>query len=941
MSQEPSQPHPEKHPQTEATWHALSPAQTAEKLGSDSHNGLGEHEAKKRRIKYGLNELRPPETIRWHEILLEQFKSLVVLMLLAATGVAFAVGDYLEGAGVLIVILLNAVIGFVTEFRANRAMEALQKLGTSEATVIRSGQRKSVPAADLVPGDVIVVQEGEAIPADARLVESAELRVEESSLTGEPEAVAKHPEPIDDEELPLADRANMIYKSTHVASGNGQAIVVHTGMASQIGHVSKLVGGIEETETPLKRRLDQLGRKLIVVCLGVALLVFLAGFLQGVEIGQMLLAAIALAIAAVPEGLPAVATITLAVGMKRMARKNALIRSLPAVETLGSVTCICSDKTGTLTRGEMTASKLALPEREVQISGGGYEPEGEFHEAEKSVDPMGDPRLRALLLTGLLCNNSTLQKEEGSWQINGDTTEGALTVAGAKAGLDAPQTRQKYKEIREFAFTSEIMMMATVNEGLAEDFSDGAGRMLCAKGAPDKVLDCCTRIWGPEGVTEMDPDTREKLREENRRLAGEGLRVLAGAYRPLESAPETTEEAYRDLTWIGLFGILDPPRDEVRDTVDLLTRAGIKTVMITGDQPATALRIASELHIAPEVAPVVTGRELARNTPEELAGHIRDVEVFARVSPEQKVDICKALQADGHIVGMLGDGVNDAIALKQADIGVAMGIKGTDVAKETAEMLLLDDRFATVGSAMHQGRVIYANIHKFIHYLFSCNLSEILTMLLASVLFSLTGGWVSPLPLLPLQILWLNIVTDVFPALSLAMEPAEPDVMDHPPRDPDASLLDKPTVISIFGFSGLMTLSTLSAFVLGTWMHGKGQGGVGYPVTMSFMTLAMTQLFHVFNSRNEHGPMRGRQWINNPYILGSLVLVTGLQLLAVYVPILQEMLGTVALEAKDWALIIPLALMPLVVGQAIRWIHPAGLGRAQKAPSRARQEQAV
>ncbi len=936
-------------PQAKEAWHAMSVDDVAGRLGADPSQGLTPHQTRKRRERFGLNELRPPEAIAWWEILAEQFKSIVVVLLIVAAGVALAMGEWVEGLSVVAVILLNAGIGFLTEFRANKAMEALQKLGVAEATVLRGGKRKTVSAADLVPGDVIVLQEGDRVPADARVIESAELRVEEASLTGEPESVRKVADLLDDEHLPLADRRNMVYKSTSVTTGNAVALVVNTGMNTEIGRVSELVSGVEEGQTPLQRRLDRLGRKLIVVCLVVAGLVFFAGLLQGMHWSVMLRAAIALAVAAVPEGLPAVATITLAVGMKRMAERNALIRSLPTVETLGSATCVCTDKTGTLTRGEMTAGRLALPDREYRVTGGGYEPAGEFHEATggdqapsaggpdpgqgQAVDPLEDARLRALLTVGVLCNNATLERtDEGGWTINGDTTEGALTVTAAKAGLDAEPTRARHEELAELPFTSDVMMMATTHAALAEDFTDGDGRMLCVKGAPARVLEHCTRALTPEGPAELTDDARRSLAEQNERLAGQGLRMLAAAYRPVDEPPADHDDAYRDLTWVGLFGIVDPPRDEARQTVDVLTGAGVKTVMITGDQPATARRIAEQLHVAPEGAEVLTGRDLAGADAEAMAAHVAKVEVFARVSPEQKVQIASALQEGGDIVAMLGDGVNDAIALKQADIGVAMGIKGTDVAKETADMLLLDDRFATVAGAMEQGRIIYDNIKKFIHYLFSCNLSEILTMLIASVAASLTGGWVSPLPLLPLQILWLNIVTDVFPALSLAMEPGEADVMNRPPRDPSSGLLDRATLTSVGGFALLITLATVTAFLIGTAMygtpvhhdpHGGGDAGVASEpskaITMSFMTIALAQLFHVFNSRKERKPMRRGEWMTNRYVLGAIVLVVALQLLAVYAPFMQPVLDTAPLGIVDWLIVAALSLAPLAIGQAYRW----------------------
>jgi len=895
--------------------HTLSVEEVDAELDADVEWGLGEKEARGRLSRFGPNRLRRTRTVPWWQVLARQFKSLVVLLLVAAGAVAFGMGDVLEGCSIVVVIFLNAGIGFFTEYRANRAMEALQKLGARDVTVLRDGKVRNMPATDLVPGDVIVLHEGDSVPADARVVEEAGLQVDEASLTGESVPVVKVTGPLEDPDTPLADRDNMVFKGTNVASGNGRAVVVGTGMATQIGRVSELVSAAEDTETPLEGRLARMGRRLIVLCLVVAGVVAAAGIVQGKDVGLMLEAGIALAIAAVPEGLPAVATIALAVGMQRMVRRNALIRQLPAVETLGSATCVCTDKTGTLTRNEMTLSRIVTAERDLEVWGSGYEPEGDFLEDDGKVDPMEDARVIGLLRAASLCNNATLgQDEQGEWAITGDPTEGALVVAAAKAGLDAGQLREEHTELEEFPFSSGAMMMGTVNAGLDERLEEGEGRVLCVKGAPARVVDSCSHVLTAGGRVPLSDDQRERILEQNEELASQGLRMLGVAYRPVEDVPGSEEDAYRDLTWLGLVGIADPPRDEVRETVDTLNKAGIKVVMITGDQPATASRIAAALHIAPEGAPVLTGRDLQKLSEEELADRLEEVEVFARVSPEQKVDILNALQQRGEICAMLGDGVNDAVALKGADIGVAMGIKGTDVAKETADMVLLDDRFVTVGAAVEQGRIIYSNIRKFIHYLFSCNLSEVCTMLLASLLGE-------PLPLLPLQILWLNMITDVLPALALGMEPGEKDIMDRPPRRPEASLLDGRTSGSIVGYGLLITAATITAFLLGRHLHGEPTGtGQDPAVTMSFLTIGFAQLFHVFNSRKEGKPVRGREWLTNRYVLGAIVLTIGLQMAAVYMPGLNRVLKTAEARptGQDWLVIAGCSLAPLVVGQVLR-----------------------
>jgi Ca2+-transporting ATPase len=625
----------------------------------------------------------------------------------------------------------------------------------------------------------------------------------------------------------------------------------------------------------------------------------------------MIEAGIALAVAAIPEGLPAVATITLAVGMRLMARRNALVRKLPAVETLGSVTCVCTDKTGTLTRGEMTQRTLVLPDREIDIGGSGYAPQGEFTENDEQLDPLADPVLEAGLLVGVLCNNADLARgEDGAWRITGDPTEGALVVAAQKAGMDVADLRGRYPERHEFPFSSEKMNMATINAGLEGELPQVSGLVSCVKGAPDRVLADCTRVLSAGGVEEMSDDLRSRLAAENEALAEDGYRVLALAYRPVNSVPEERRTACENLIWIGLAGIMDPPRKEAGETVAVMTRAGVSTVMITGDQPLTARTIAAELGVAQPDGPVLSGADLDEMSDEELIESLEDTEVFARVSPEHKLRILNALQARGEVCSMLGDGVNDAAALKSADIGVAMGQRGTDVAKETSDMVLLDDRFSTIGAAIHRGRIIYDNIRKFITYLFSCNLSEIFTMLAGSLM-----GY--PLILLPLQILWMNLITDVFPALALAAEPGEKDVMDRPPADPDEPLIVGHMIRTIGGYGLLLTLAAVGAFRYGLYAYDQDPSRA---VTFSFLTIAFSQLFHVFNCRKHDRPMSLSDWLSNRWVIGGVVLSAVLMLAAVYVPLLQRILGTFGPAASDWLVILACAIAPLILGQAWRWV---------------------
>ncbi|MCD6416341.1 MAG: HAD-IC family P-type ATPase [Planctomycetes bacterium] len=900
----------------ERPWHTLGAEEAVRKLKTDPEAGLSGKQARRRLNQHGPNHLRQARRVPWWQVLGRQLKSLVAFLLVAAAIVAFSMGEALEGCSIIVVLLLNVIIGFFTEYRAGRAMEALQKLGGRNAVAVRDGRPETISATDVVPGDILLLQEGDYVPADGRLVEVAGLQVDESSLTGESLPVAKRIAPLEDPDTALADRACMVFKGTHVTTGNARVAVTATGMKTEIGRVSALVTATEDMETPLERRLAEMGRRLIALCLAVALVVVLAGIAQGQRIGLMIEVGIALAIAAVPEGLPVVATVALAVGMRRMARRNALVRRLAAVETLGSVTCVCTDKTGTLTRNEMTVARIVLPGREIEVWGSGYEPDGRFVENGAQAHPRADLHLRALLVAASLCNNANLRKsEDGRWEVTGDPTEAALIVAAEKAGIDTAALRREHRELQEFAFSSDIMLMGTVNAGLDALLRPGAGRALAVKGAPDRVLRHCRRMLTAGGVRPMEAADRAAALDANHALAADGRRVLGVAFRPVEEPPAGEAEAYRDLIWAGLMGLEDPTRDEVRQTVDVLTEAGVKTVMITGDQAPTAARVAAALHIAPDGSPVLSGRDLQRLSEEELAERLREVEVLARVSPEQKVDILRALQRRGEICAMLGDGVNDAVALKGADIGVAMGIKGADVAKETADMILLDDRFVTIGHAVEQGRIIYANIKKFIHYLFSCNLSEVCTMLGASLLGR-------PLPLLPLQILWLNMITDVLPALALAMEPGEEGIMKRPPRPPDAALLGRRATGSILGYGLLITVATMAAFLYGRFAHGVVESGPDPAITMSFLTIGFAQIFHVFNSRKEGRALRGAEWWSNPFVLGAIGLTVALQLAAVYLPGLNAALRTARPAPMDWLVIGTCSLMPLVVGQAIRRAFP-------------------
>lgn len=886
-----------------ASWHSQPVDRVLACLRS-GEGGLTDAEAARRLERYGPNLLkpaRPPSALR---ILWDQARSLVILLLFVAAAGALLVGDHLEAAAIGAVLVLNTGIGFWMEWRARVAMEALRRMQVHEAVVVRDGRERRIDARALVPGDLVVLEAGAAIAADARIVWSAELRAIEAPLTGESEPVAKSAEPVGlpaDEGVPLAERASMVYKGTLVAAGSGRAVVVGTGRATEIGRIQELVEETEPERTPLERRLDSLGRRLVAIALGAAAVVSVLGVWRGGTLWPMIETGIALAIAAVPEGLPVVATITLAVGMRRMARRHALVRRLPAVETLGSTTVVCADKTGTLTAGEMTVRAVYVAGGDVEATGSGYARAGEFRIGGRAVDARSVAGLEPALRIGALANRARLLNGSGSRGIHGDPTEAALLVAASKAGLERDRLRREWPEIAEVPFSSERRWMATFHR------SPGGGTVAYVKGAPDRVLEMSARALGVDAPHALDDAARRRWRSANRRLAERGLRVLAVG--ELDLAPDATPgpDVVRGLTFVGLIGMIDPPAPGVRETIARLHRAGVRTVMITGDQAITAAAVGRELGVIRSAEDeTLDGRVIAKLSDDDLTGRVGRAAVFSRVSPEDKLRIVRAYQRRGEIVGMLGDGVNDAPALRRADIGVAMGGRGTDVAKETAAVVLQDDRFETIGVAVEQGRVIFDNIRKFIFYLFSCNLSEVLVLLVAGL-----AGW--PLPLLPLQILWLNLITDVFPALALAMEAAEPDVMSRPPRDPRSAILSRRFLALIGGFGMTLTAATLGVFL---WALHVWRVELGHAVTLAFMTLGFTQLLHVFNARGREAVFRTRRWLENGWVWGAIAVTTALQLAAVYLRPLADILRTHPLGLEDWGLVGVGALLPLVAGQA-------------------------
>ncbi len=804
-----------------------------------TRDGLSSAEAASRLAQFGPNQLKPAKPVSVLTLLLHQFTSVVVWLLLAATVIAFFLGDRMEAAAIAAVLVINTAIGFITEFKARRAMEALLKLEAAKATVVRGGAAAVIDAHQLVPGDIVLLDAGAHVPADGRVIEGNELRINEAPLTGESMPVSKHADRALAEDTPLADRKTMVYKGTAVSGGTARVVVTATGAATELGKIGALVEGVQEERTPLETRLDALGHRLIWLALIVAGVVAGLGAMQGAPLNLVIETGLALAIAAVPEALPTVVTIALAVGMRRMARRNALVRRLPAVETLGSTTVVCTDKTLTLTTGEMTLSR-------VWIAGG-------------EVTPAKAPA--RLLRTAVLASGAD------------DPMDHAILAAAAQVGVTRAALERERPERGAIPFSSERKYMASFHQEIGRvEFT------VFVKGAPGRLLELSNELAYNTGPQPLDDARRQQVKDANAALASEGLRVLAFASG---KATVADESAIKDLTVEGLAGFVDPPADGVKEAIATLKGAGLRTIMITGDQKLTAEAIARDLG--------VDG-------------------VYSRVSPEEKLRIVEALQGKGEIVAMLGDGVNDAPALKKADVGVAMGGRGTDVAKEAAAIVLQDDRFGTVAAAVEEGRVIYTNIRKFVFYLFSCNLAEVLVLLVAGV-----AGL--PLPLLPLQLLWLNMLTDTFPALALAMEPGDKDVMQRPPRNPKDAILSRSFMLNVFFYAGLITAATLIAYL---WALDAAPQKA---VTMAFMTLAFAQVLHLGNARSAGAVVTPASIFSNPWAIAGAGLAGALQLLAMFYEPLREVLRLVPLDGREWLITAGCAAAPAVIGQVVKSVR--------------------
>ena len=888
-------------------WHSLSIEEVLRKLRT-SEEGLSEEEAQRRLEEFGPNELRKEKGKSPWSIFFDQFKDFLIILLLGATFVSLLIGEVLDAAAIMAIVIISAFLGFLQEYRAERALEALKKMAALEALVIRDGRERRILAKELVPGDIILIHAGDKVPADARLIEEFNLKVDEAPLTGESVPVNKEVMvlPL---ETALADRKNMLYAGTIVTYGRGKAVVVATGMETEFGKIAQMIQLVEEETTPLERRMAEIGRWLGIGSLAVVAVVSALGIFRGHELLEMFLWGVSLAVAAVPEALPAVVTGALAIGVQRMAKRNAIVRRLPAVETLGCTTFICSDKTGTLTKNEMTVRRIWLSGDIIEVTGVGYEPKGEFIVASRGErvagsPPHSDEGLKLLLRTALLCNDAHLEQESEAWTIIGDPTEGALVVAAAKAGLDKRELEALYPRVAEVPFTSERKRMTTVHAT-----PDGT-KMVCAKGAPEIVLARCNRIWCDGRIVELSEAERNEILRANEEMAADALRVLGVAYKelPPDASDFGEDVVERDLVFLGLMAMIDPPRDEVRDALRLCEQAGVKVAMVTGDHKLTAVAIAKELGMLKEGNLTLTGPELDRLSDEEFDRIVEDVAVYARVSPEHKMRIVEALKKKGHIVAMTGDGVNDAPALKRADMGVAMGITGTEVTKEASDMVLADDNFATIVAAIEEGRSIYDNIKKYLSYLLSCNVGEILIMFVAGLMGL-------PLPLVTLQILWVNLTTDGLPAIALGVDPPEPDIMLRPPRDPKESVFTLPVKLLIGTVALLMTAGIIPVFA--SVLPGEG---LVKAQTMAFTMVTMFEMFNAFNCRSErHSIFEVGPFANRWLVLAVLSSIL-LQAAVIYIPFLQSIFGTAALSLADWLLITAISSSAFIVVEVGKWL---------------------
>ena len=918
------------------SFHTSSPEEALQTLNSSS-NGLSVEEAERRLEEYGPNEITAAEKISPLSIFIGQFKNFLMYILLAAVVVSIAIGEVTDAIVILVIVIFAAVLGFFQEYRAEQSIEALKRMVAPKSKVLRAGETLEIESRELVPGDIILMTAGDRVPADSRLLQDIDLRVDEAPLTGESVPVTKKAKLTLDEKAPVADRKNMVFTATTVTYGKGKAVVSTTGEKTEFGKIAEMIKKVKVPPTPLETRMNQVGKWLGILCVVVCAVVGMAGILQGRPIFDMFLLAVALAIAAVPEALPAVVTMSLAVGVKRMVKRNSIVRKLPAVETLGCTSIICSDKTGTLTRGEMNVKKLMADGRIFNVSGEGYTPKGEFFPVESSeqqtaVDPQKNTNLMLLLKTVVLCNDAYLKNksEEGSsekepegWYIDGDPTEGALIVAAAKAGIQQSSITKEYPRVGEGPFSSERKRMSTVHP------KPEGGKVAYVKGAPEVILDRSTQFCEGGEVKPLTKEDRERMLKVYQDMAGDALRVLGMAYKELSEDSDTRAESVeKDLIFLGLMGMIDAPREEAIKAIRLCKQSGIRTVMVTGDHKITAKAIAKELGIT-NSDKVMTGVEMDEMSEEQFEAVAADVGVYARVDPEHKTRLVKALKNKGYVVAMTGDGVNDAPALKNANIGIAMGISGTEVTKEASDMVLTDDNFASIVAAVEEGRGIYDNIKKYLIYLLSANIGEILVLFIAILL-----GW--PAPLIAIQLLWVNLVTDGLPAIALGIDPADPDIMARSPRDPKESVFKgmKPTLI---GIAVVMTVGILVVFNMVVHTEGIIRGQ-----TFAFASLTLFEIIFVLSCRSQKyslfqiGPLRNK-WLIYSVLFGLVLLLA-----VMYVPALAVLFHCSPLSALDWVYVVAVSVSGFICYEVakvvMQLVHRRGRKKAVTSTPTASQE---
>lgn len=886
-------------------WYQKSEEELLSEMSTSVEEGLSSSEVEARLVKYGHNELKEEKRKGLMSKIIAQFSDFLIIILIVAAAVSLAVGEAKDAIVILSIVVINAFLGIYQEGKAEKSLDALKKMASPNAKVIRNNNQETIPATDLVPGDIVILETGDIIPADLRLVESSNLKIEEASLTGESVPVEKNSKLSFDKEVSLGDRSNMAYMSTIVNYGRGKAVVVGTGHDTEIGKIATIIQSYDDELTPLQKKLNQLGKLLGSLTIVVCILVFIIGMLQGRGMLEMFMTAISLAVAAIPEGLPAIVTIVLALGMNKMVERNAIVKKLLAVETLGSTSVICSDKTGTLTQNEMTVTKIYTDDKVIDVTGGGYEPVGDFLlTGEKiSVNTVGN--LDTLLSMAILTNDAHIQKTDDGYKVMGDPTEGALVTLAGKGNITSKEINAEYPRIEELPFDSTRKMMTTFHKNYIPDKI-----VSFTKGAPDIIIDRCSYISLDNKVVPFTEDLKKKALAANSTFAKDALRVLAYAYREYDNLPAdiTPDNNEDDMTFIGLSGMIDPPRAEAKEAIRLCKDAGINTVMITGDYKETAFAIAKELGMAETEDQAMMGEELNKLSDQELREVVKYTKVYARVSPEHKVRIVTALKDNGGITAMTGDGVNDALALKKADIGISMGITGTDVAKNTAEMILTDDNFASIVSAVEEGRIIYSNIKKFVFFLLSCNIGEVLLVFVSILL-----GW--EVPLLPIQLLWLNLVTDSFPALALGVEKGEPDIMQQKPRNPDEPIIDKGMMVSIMFQSIAVAAGSLLAYY---WAMNRYPDSIVHARTITFATLITAELLRAYSSRSQKFSLFKIGFFTNKAMVYATALAFGLLLVVLYVPFMQNILYTFPLGVLDWEIVLSFAFIPVAVGELVK-----------------------